>query len=725
MTRPVGSVLLSALLLSPLPASAQAPAADEPRSVSTFRAGSTAVVVDAIVRDREGRPVTDLTLQDFELFEDGVRQPIGALTLVAPEAPWTDEKGRGVWHTGISAERAAAAGPDRTTSEGEVTVPGQTVLAIVFERLGVESMVPAREAALSYLQTPERPDDFVGVFVADLALETIQTFTNDRSRLREGIEAAAIRATGGSDYGRIGISVGAAPATIGAESRGPSWIWPGGMSLLPEDLSGLAEDIFRENTQLQQGYASIQGLRALTGALSVLPGRKTIVFFSQGLPLRSDEVRERFDAMIEAANRANVSVYPVDTVGLRVHSQDTMNGRALSQASVSDLETSIADPGSLAGGGVALRVSENVLRGGSTTHVFGRLAKETGGFVIENTNDIAGGFRRIDADRRFHYLLTYTPLNSDFKGEYRRIEVKVKRRGVSVRARSGYEAVHAPGTIPTLSYDAAPLSVLARTPLPQDVPATAHAIRLPQPDAPGRVALAVRVPANTLTYSVDEAAGTYRTDFTILARIRNQKGEVVRKGSQPYRLSGPSDEVDAARAGEVVFFRSPDLSPGTYTLEYVVHDALANRSGAGTLPLTIHPDTPNSLRVSDLLLIERAEQVAEADRDPKNPLMIGDILLYPRLGQVVEAGADVSISFYVGIRPDAGRPLPTAGLTLTRGGETVLEGPLSLVTADAAGQIHQLSRFTPGELTAGDYALTVTVTDGASIQHRSVRFQVK
>jgi hypothetical protein len=91
----------------------------------------------------------------------------------------------------------------------------------------------------------------------------------------------------------------------------------------------------------------------------------------------------------------------------------------------------------------------------------------------------------------------------------------------------------------------------------------------------------------------------------------------------------------------------------------------------------------------------------------------------------VEAGSEVSISFYLAIRPDAGRQPPTAGLTLTRGGQTVLEGPLDLVSADAAGQIHQLSRFTPGELTAGDYTLTVTVTDGASIQHRSVRFEVR
>ena len=55
------------------------------------------------------------------------------------------------------------------------------------------------------------------------------------------------------------------------------------------------------------------------------------------------------------------------------------------------------------------------------------LADRTGGFLINNTNNLAKGFQLIDADRRFHYLLTYAPKNSDFKGEWRRIAVKVSR----------------------------------------------------------------------------------------------------------------------------------------------------------------------------------------------------------------------------------------------------------------------------------------------------------
>ncbi len=138
--------------------------------------------------------------------------------------------------------------------------------------------------------------------------------------------------------------------------------------------------------------------------------------------------------MIGRANAANVSIYPVDAVGLRIHSQEMANGIEINNAAKSSLNSPDGSNGAAMAAGI------EITQAGSTSHVFGRLAKETGGFVIENTNDLAAGFRRIDADRRFHYLLTYMPRKAEFGGEYRRLEVKVARKGAVVRARSGYRA---------------------------------------------------------------------------------------------------------------------------------------------------------------------------------------------------------------------------------------------------------------------------------------------
>ena len=352
-----------------------------------------------------------------------------------------------------------------------------------------------------------------------------------------------------------------------------------------------------------------------------------------------------------------------------------------------------------------------------------RLATLTGGFLIENTNNLTKGIDRIEIDRRFHYLLTYTPENGAFDGSYRRIAVTVRRPGLTIRARSGYTAVREPGTFPTLSYEAAPLAVLARTPAPRDVAVAAAAIRLPEASHAGRVALVVRVPAGAIRYDVAPGAASYRADFTILTRIKDAGGEVVRKASQPYRLTGPAGEVEAARSGDVVFFRSPDLPPGRYTVEYVVYDAIADRAGTGALPLDVPAAAPGTLRVSDLFVVRRADKVGGED-GVANPLRVGDLLLYPNVGQPFVSGRDASIPIYVAITPSAAHPRVTARLSIGRDRRTIAEIPLPLGPPDASGRIPLLSRVTIDQLPPGEYAVVVTVDDGASTQIRSARFEL-
>jgi hypothetical protein len=71
----------------------------------------------------------------------------------------------------------------------------------------------------------------------------------------------------------------------------------------------------------------------------------------------------------------------------------------------------------------------------------GELSEETGGFLVRDTNDLRAGFRKIDADMRFYYALAYEPVNQNYDGSFRKIEVKVRRPGVKVRARKGYFAI--------------------------------------------------------------------------------------------------------------------------------------------------------------------------------------------------------------------------------------------------------------------------------------------
>ena len=237
------------------------------------------------------------------------------------------------------------------------------------------------------------------------------------------------------------------------------------------------------------------------------------------------------------------------------------------------------------------------------------------------------------------------------------------------------------------------------------------------------MALLVRVPAGAIRYEVPAGGTAYRADFTILARIKDEKGEVVRKASQPYRLTGPASEVGAARAGDVLFFRSPDLPPGRYSVEYVVYDAVADRAGVGTMRVEVPPAAPNMLRVSDLFIVHRAEK-ADAQVAPENPLRLGDVLLYPNLGEPFVAGQNQSIPVFVSVLPSPSHGPLAARLAIARDRQTLAEVPLALEPPDETGRIAQVSRISIATLPPGAYAVVVSVSDGASTQFRSVKFEV-
>jgi hypothetical protein len=184
----------------------------------------------------------------------------------------------------------------------------------------------------------------------------------------------------------------------------------------------------------------------------------------------------------------------------------------------------------------------------------------------------------------------------------------VKRRGVSVRARTGYLADDAFFALPVPVHEAAALAALSVRPLPDDVPFLFRVLRLPRPDMPGRLGLFVAVPAGAMRAT--DVEGQQLADFQVYARIVDTRGRVVRKGSEHYRMS-------MSRGGDATFFRHPQLPPGRYTAEIAVYDAVSERAGARTIPLEVEPAPDSALVVSDLVIVQRAERAAEADRSVK------------------------------------------------------------------------------------------------------------
>jgi VWFA-related protein len=719
-----GSAHLQGQQQPPPPASTPAVAPSDPQR---FGAATTAVVVDVIVRDKAGRPVTDLKAADFQLLEDDQPQEIGNVSLVAPASTLV-----------AGGTGAAAPGAPPPASAGTVAAP--TFVALVFDRLSPEGRALAWKGAQAYLESA-RDNDFAGVFVVSNGLETVQTYTTDRGALKTGLDEAASRATANfsKSADRVASSRGdrspSTSFTASAEQSGPTTgstptnpggaLPPGGSpdpgALRERALLQVIDRMDRSYESMmrdEQGYAATNGLLALIDSLSMLPGRKTVVFFAEGLAI-PPAVQARFDSVVATANRANVSVYTIDSAGLRVHSDQIATA-----ANVNALGNMALDRDPEVGSKLteALEFNEDNLRKDPSVSLK-MLADRTGGFLINNTNNLAKGFQLIDADRRFHYLLTYSPKNSDFKGEWRRIAVNVSRRDVQVRSRTGYLAVRSPGALPLLAHEGPALANLDRTPLPTEVPVRAGVFSLPDAKHPGRLALLVATDAASMTFQPDAAAGTWRTDFTLLARIKDSAGQVVRKASQPYRLSGPAAQLEASKRGDILFFRQPDLPSGTYTLESVVYDALSKKAGVATSSFVVPPVKPGALVASSLLIVRRSEKLPAGEKTADNPLYFGDLLLYPNLGEPLRKSTDKTLSFFLTIDPAPGSA-PTATLEILQKGQALAQLPMELSKPDATGRIAHAGQLPLASFPPGQYVLRTTVSQGAQKEARDAAFTV-
>jgi len=295
----------------------------------------------------------------------------------------------------------------------------------------------------------------------------------------------------------------------------------------------------------------------------------------------------------------------------------------------------------------------------------------------------------------------------------------VPSREVQVRARSGYQAIRTPGAIPLLTYEGRAVADLERMPPPAQIPIRVGAFVFPQSTGDPRVAILLSTTGRALTF--EPTSTGYRTDFTLLARIRDTHGEAVRKASQPYRLTGTAADRDRAQAGDVLFYRQPTLPPGTYTLDIAADDAIAKKGGVSHIAVTV-PQQAAGPRVSDLVIVGRTEKLAPGELSEGNLLAVDGVQLYPNLGEPLRKTAGATLPFYAAILP--GGATLTAVVTLTRNGQAIATLPLALAAPDASGRIQQLGQIPLASIPPGTYELRLSVSGGAAPIVRTATFTV-
>lgn len=698
----------------------------------SFNSTTTAILVDVVVRDRRGRPVTTLSAEDFEIAEDGVRQKVDSFTRVSHGG------GIGVGVAWRTPSRVSAP-PDTPARDAASPADEASTTAFVFDHLSSESLRLAQKAVSSYVPMSGESHVRIGVFAAGPGVRTVQRYTTDRTMVRRAV--ASLMPTGSSsEEQKAERSDALRERRRELGDQDPSTAPGGGATV---DVARTAAQRGQRETELRmiqtemnmirsfdnldrdfQGYDTSMALLSVVQSLAEWPGRKTIVLFSEGLPA-SPALSARLDSVIDAANRANVTTYAVDAHGLRTKSALATPRKEL-DALADDRLAQTASGGDRTEQPLTMsleRVSDTLALDSRTG--LARLATNTGGFLIEQSNDLSSAFRRIDEDTQFHYLLTYSPTNTALDGTFRAIRVKVGRPGMQLFARKGYRASRARPGAGADGDEMAASALLDRAPLPNAFPVHASGFSFPDLARPGLTPVLVQVSTRSLRFDVDAQRSTYSGRAAIVVRIKDGDGRDVQTLSQQYLLSGEAKDVEAAKNGTIIFYREPDLPAGVYTMEAIVFDAISRRGSARVATLTVPAADPLAIGMSSLVLVSRAEEIpgpAAPDAATAGPLYVGRTLLYPNLGEPVRKSAASELAFYFALYGDV-RGLK-ASADLLRNGQPVASAPVDLPPATGS-RVQHVGRLPISRLPNGTYELRIQVGGAGRELSRTAYFTLQ
>jgi VWFA-related protein len=737
MRIPLALILVSVLTLGSVSSTRSQTTSQQRPDEPVVRIKTNEVSLDIVVRDKKGRPVRDLTPADFEIYEDGVRQQIGSFRLVLRDPASADTATPGI--TPGKEGPVPRVGPRDAASTG--------ITALVFDRLSPDARALARKAGMAYADEGVAVGDFTGVFGIDQSLRTIQSYTDNAELIRQAVDRATSTSTSGyvSSAGKVrdlsdrntGLSqsistqeAGAAAAGAGRDSSGASAAGAAiGQAAAQQALNEMETRMLENFEALerdQQGFATINSLLAVIAPMRNLPGRKTIIFFSEGLALPSS-VQAKFPAVINAANRANVSIYAIDSAGLRIESGAAEAAREINSLASRRMQQTSRGTDTASGPYTkALERNEDLLRLDPRSGL-GQLTDQTGGFLIHDTNDLGAGLRRIEDDMRAYYVLTYVPKNEDYNGEFRRINVKLNRQNVEAQTRKGYYAVESVGQLPMLDYEAPALAASRKAGANSNLLSfRATALDFPAKNKPGLALIIAEAPISTFTVAPGTDKKTYSSDFSIVALVRDQSEQIVQKLSQHYPLSGPVERLDAVKKGDVLFYREMQLPVGRYTVEMIAYDGPTRKAVVRKASLEVGSFDEAKLRLSSVVVLKRAERITAAEQQKDQPLFFGELVVYPNLGEPLLKSATKQLAFFITALPGKGAAEPPKlTVEILQNKRTVAQTSAQLPPPDDQGRIKYASALPLDSFQPGVYELRVTATDNKTSISRSTQFRIE
>ena len=577
--------LLIALLTAGLHAQSPAPPVGPAQAAPpSFRVEVNYVEVDAFVTDAQGRVVTDLTADDFEVLEDGRQQKVVTFSFV-----------------NIPVERAVrplfAAAPIEADVQTNEHVEGRVYL-IVLDDLHTDPLRAARvkAAARRFIEESFGLNDLAAVTYTSGRAADSQDFTNNTRLLLTSIDRFTGRKFPSATVEQLSGIV------AGLDGLQP------GQDAYAQERPFRARSVMSSIRKLAEFMGGVRGRRK--AMILIGEGVDYDIFQATGIEgsTASAVIADTHDA-IAAATRGNVTIYAIDPRGLATGTEELIG-----------VSSTLPD----AGLGVQSIMSEQ-RRSQDSLRV---LADSTGGFAAVNRNDMNGAFDRIVSENSSYYLLGYYPTSDRRTGRFRKLAVRIMRRpGLQVRARNGYfeprgraprEPARPAGGVGPAVADA------LGSPIPMGgVPLEVFAAAFKGPAPTASVAIAVEIDAAAFDFVEKNGTFTERLEVTYSAVDTN--GKSFPGDRHTVDLAMKPDTFARVKAGGLRLLSQIDLPPGRYQLRVAAGNA-GSKAGSVLYDLEVPDFYKTPLTMSGVALTSAsAAQVVTIK--PKDPL--GDVLAGP------------------------------------------------------------------------------------------------
>jgi VWFA-related protein len=589
MKRFAAAAAAVALLVPPLsPAfaqsqqqSQQAQSQNQPDAGFVMRINSDLVLTNVVPHDaKTGEVVKGLKQSDFTILENGKPQQIVSFDFQSVDMamPLSEATVSGLAMGNSNNKAVVVAKPEELRNHRLI------VMFFDLTSMQPEDLDRCVDAARDFLKTKLQAADLVALVSLGDTLKVDQDFTANKDALIQ--EVGAYNGTEGQGFAQ------------GATAN----------SNQVEDTTGYTPDESEYNDLNTD--RELFALRAISKSLERITEKKSLLYFSGGISRDGIENQASLRAAINAAVRANLAVYSVDTRGLQAVSP-------LGDASTGNLR------GTSGYNGASL--TNNMQQNFATQEVMATLSNDTGGKAFFDSNDFAPAFAQVQKDNSAYYAIGFHSTNPARDGRYRHLTIKVNKPGVKLEYRPGY---YAPADFQHSGKEDRERELEDQ--LGSDLPATDMAIYMDamyfrMDDNRYYVPVSLIVPGSQIPFV--KGGDKDKATLDIIGAVIDEAKRPIGRARETVKLN--LDSAQQARQKNIQYNTSFNLPPGKYEIKFVVRENQTGHMGSFVADVTLPDMKKSPLRMSSIVLAS-ARQPSKA----QNPLVRGGEQYVPNISHV-------------------------------------------------------------------------------------------